>query len=190
MKKPQDQCDWVEWYWFIFAFKEVLGHSRLPRRTLGWLWLPLKSFKLNNFSTTVYFEDLDLAQNQLPDRYPQQTRLGFGFTLTDLLVQKLSTKTGNFMWLNQWWWWSNAIKNSLSGGAKLTFTLLEQRFFFFLFLHRDWGGGCSALADVCHLRLPTDVSVYHSPGPHLTADINTEIKHYKRCAFNSKDGEI
>lgn len=37
-----------------------------------------------------------MAQNQLPDRYSQQTRLGFGFALTDLLVQKSPAKNGKF----------------------------------------------------------------------------------------------
>lgn len=45
----------------------------------------------------MHSENLDVAQNQLPDHYPQQTRLGFGFALTDLLVQKSSAKTGNFI---------------------------------------------------------------------------------------------
>lgn len=48
----------------------------------------------HNFSV---FQARDLGQKQLPDRCPQQTRLGFGFSLTDLLVQKSSAKMGNVM---------------------------------------------------------------------------------------------
>lgn len=41
-----------------------------------------------------------------------------------------------------------------------------------------------------HLRLPTEVSGYHSLDPHLTADGNTEIKHYKRGGVDYKDLKI